>query len=152
MMPFGLTNAPSTFQGFMNDIFKPYLRKYVLVFFDDILVYIQNLKKHLEHLKVVLKMLQDNQLFAKMSKCTFGCQEVSYLGHLISKGVKANPAKIASMVSWPIPASIKALGGFLGLTSYYRKFVKGYRGIAAPLTSLLKKRFILLDSQSHRGL
>lgn len=140
VMPFGLTNAPSSFQALMNEVFKPYMRKFILVFFDDILVYSKGLAEHLEHLEITLSLLQQHQLFAKKSKCRFACTEIEYLGHVISdQGVRADPIKLQSMVSWPQPKSIKSLRGFLGLTSYYRKFIRGYGSIAAPLTQLLKK-------------
>jgi hypothetical protein len=91
-------------------------------------------------LETVLGVLKTNCLYAKASKCRFGVSEIDYLGHLISsQGVRADPSKLDSMLQWPLPHSIKSLQGFLGLTGYYRKFIRGYRVIVAPLTALLKK-------------
>ena len=140
VMPFGLTNAPSTFQGLMNSIFKLLLRKIVLVFFDDILIYNKSWEDHVQHVDKVLQLLEAHQLYAKPSKCFFGVQEVEYLGHIVSHdGVKADPNKIKAIKEWRIPTTLRHLRGFLGLTGYYRNFVKNYGRIAAPLTTLLKK-------------
>ncbi|XP_042010513.1 uncharacterized protein LOC121759078 [Salvia splendens] len=140
VMPFGLTNAPSTFQAAMNDIFRPLLRQSVMVFFDDILIYSPTLERHTEQLHEVLSILQAHSFFVKLSKCTFCCSTVDYLGHLIEAGqLKPDPSKIEAMVAWPKPTTVKQLRGFLGLTGYYRRFIAGYASIAAPLTELLKK-------------
>lgn len=124
----------------MNQVLKPYLRRFILVLFDDILEYSKTLADHVEHLRVVLEVLAKNQLYAKMSKCMFACLEVEYLNLIISReGVNIDPTKILAVQEWLIPKDVKALRGFLGLTSYYRKFVRGYAQILAPLTALLKK-------------
>jgi hypothetical protein len=140
VMPFGLCNAPSTFQSLMNHVFRPFLHHFVLVFFDDILIYSKTWTNHLTHVDQVLILLSQHQLFLKQSKCAFGAFEVEYLGHLVGKdGVRVDPKKIEAMQDWPHPKTLKRLRGFLGLTGYYRKFVKNYGKIAAPLTALLKK-------------
>jgi hypothetical protein len=152
VMPFGLTISPSTFQSLMNHIFKPYLRKFVLVIFYDILIYSKDMASHLVHLTKALTLLKQHYLFAKMSKCIFGCPEVEYLGHIISaQGVRTDPGKIQAMLEWPLPKTTKALRGFLRLTGYYRKFIRGYGSIAAPLTALLRHNSFTWTNSAHEA-
>lgn len=127
VMPFGLTIAPATFQALMNELFARCLRKYILVFFDDILIFSKTLAEHLEHLKTVLHTQRQEQLFAKMSKCIFVAAQVEYLDHIISSsGVQTDPHKIEPVTNWPIPQNTTQLRSFLGLTGYYRRFVQHY--------------------------
>ena len=140
VMPFGLTNAPCTFQGLMNHVFRHVARKFVLVFFDDILVYSPTWEQHLLHLEEVFAILRQHQLLLKPSKCTFGATVVEYLGHFIyAAGVSTDPGKIKAVEQWPTPTTQKQLRSFLGLANYYRRFIQGYSIIARPLTNLLKK-------------
>lgn len=144
-MPFGLTNAPATFQGIMNIIFAKLLRKGVLVFMDDILVYSSTLEDHVSLLQQVFDILRTHQFFIKLAKCAFAKQEVEYLGHCISAhGVATEPSKIAAIQNWPVPKTLKDLRGFLGLTCYYRRFIQSYGIISRPLVDLLKKGVVFL--------
>ncbi|GKD73787.1 putative mitochondrial protein [Tanacetum coccineum] len=117
VMPFGLTNAPSSFQDLMNSVFKAFLRRFVLVFFDDILVYSPDLETHVWHLELVLQVLRQHTIYAKQSKCVFEAENVEYLGHVITReGVTTDKSKIEAMQQWPTPTNLKQLRGFLGLT------------------------------------
>ncbi|WVZ52904.1 LOW QUALITY PROTEIN: hypothetical protein U9M48_003906 [Paspalum notatum var. saurae] len=123
VMPFGLTNAPATFQALMNEVLRPYLQRFVLVFFDDILIYSRTWSEHLHHVRVVFQALRAASLVLKKSKCRFGEASMSYLGHVISHdGVAMDAGKVQAVTDWPVPRSVRALRGFLGLAGYYRKY------------------------------
>lgn len=140
VMSFGLTGAPATFQGAMNDTLKSVLRKFVLVFFDDILIYSPDYTSHLDHISQVLTLLSKHQWYVKLSKCSFAQQQLTYLGHTISAaGVHTDKSKIQEVLNWKVPTTVKKLRGFLGLAGYYRKFVRGFGVISKPLTNLLRK-------------
>ena len=141
VLPFGLTNAPAAFMDLMNRVFKPYLDKFVAVFIDDILIYSKSHGEHGEHLRIVLQTLRTHQLYAKLSKCEFWLNSVSFLGHVISKeGVQVDPKKVEAVSSWPRPTNVTEIRSFLGMAGYYRRFVKDFSRISAPLTRLIRKQ------------
>jgi hypothetical protein len=140
VMPFGLTNAPATFQSCMNHIFNKQLRRFLLIFFDDLLIYSKTWEDHLRHINEILNIMKEQSLYAKETKCEFGMTKILYLGHIISaQGVRVDPEKIQAILDWPTPRSLTKLRSFLGLCSYYRCFVKGFSQLGAPLTNLTKK-------------
>jgi hypothetical protein len=141
VVPFG-TNAPTTFMCLMNNIFVKFLDRFVLVFIVDILICSKNREDHEEHLKLVLPVLREHQLYANLSKCDFFKKQVHYLGHVISEeGVAVDPDKIKSIMDWPTPKDVYDIRFFMGLAGYYRRFIKGFSKIGCPITTLKKKGF-----------
>ncbi|GJX90017.1 putative reverse transcriptase domain-containing protein [Tanacetum coccineum] len=140
VMPFGLTNAPAVFMDLMNQVCKPYLDKFLIVFIDDILIYSKDKKEHEEHLKAILELLKKEKLYAKFSKCEFWIPKVQFLGHVIdSRGILMDPAKIESIKDWATPKTPTEIRQFLGLAGYYRRFIKGFSKIAKSMTKLTQK-------------
>ncbi|CAI7905686.1 unnamed protein product [Closterium sp. NIES-53] len=120
-LPFGLTNAPATFMGLMNDIFRPFLNRFVIVFLNDMLIFSKSLEEHAQHLCIVLDTLRQHRLYAKLSKCTFARSSIGFLGHIIrSKGIAMDPAKVQCLADWPAPRTVAALQSFISLAKYYR--------------------------------
>jgi hypothetical protein len=152
VMPFGLSNAPATFQALMNDVLHPFLRRFVLVFFDDILIYNTSWSEHLQHVGLVFTALRAHGLFLKRSKCSFGTPSVAYLDHVISTdGVAMDSDKVAAVASWPLLRSPRGVRGFLGLVGYYRKFIRDIGSIAAPLTRLLRKEAFVWTAEADEA-
>ncbi len=139
VMPFGLSNSPSVFQAYINDVFRDMLNRWVIVYIDDILIYSDFLETHVQQVQAVLNRLMEHQLYAKKEKCEFHQTQVSFLGYIISTdGVTMDNNKVQSVLNWPQPMTIKELQRFLGFANFYRRFIRNFSTIAAPLTSLLR--------------
>lgn len=139
-MIFGLSNAPSTFMRLMNKMLKEFIGKFVIVYLDDILIFSKTKEEHFRHVRYVLERLQQNKLLINLKKCSFFKKELIYLGFVISKNeLKMDPKKVAAIVSWPSPKSLFEVWSFHGLEIFYRKFIKNFSGIFAPMLDTIKK-------------
>lgn len=139
-MPFGLCNAPATFQRLMESILKNLTYKIALCYIDDIVIYSKSFPQHILDLKEVFQRLRDANIKLKAKKCKFAARSVEYLGHVIShEGVRPNPEKINAVRDFPVPKNTKSLKSFLGLSNYYRRFVRDFAKIASPLNALTRK-------------
>ncbi len=141
VMPFGLTNAPAVFQALVNDVLRDLLNRVVFVYLDDILIFSRSIEEHVQHVRDVLHRLLENKLYVKAEKCDFHVDSVSFLGYVVESGqLRADPAKIEAVKNWPIPSTRKELQRFLGFANFYRRFIRNYSRIAAPLTQLTSSK------------
>lgn len=140
VMPFGLCNAPASFQTFMNRILREFLGKSVVVYLDDIVVYSESMEEHLHHLTQVFEVLRAHTLYAKPSKCIFAVTSLEFCGHLVGGGVvRPLSSKVAIIIEWPTPINVHEVRVFLGMVTYYRRFIRAFAKICVPLFDLLKE-------------
>ncbi len=137
VMPFGLSNSPAVFQALVNDVLRDMVDQFIYVYLDDILIFSSSLQEHVQHVRRVLQRLLENGLFVKAEKCAFHAQSVPFLGFIVSpEGVRMDPDRVKAVVDWPTPDSRKALLRFLGFANFYRRFIRNFSQLAAPLTAL----------------
>ncbi|XP_074305735.1 uncharacterized protein LOC141640955 [Silene latifolia] len=140
VMPFGLCNASSSFTRLMNEVLRPFLNKFVVVYLDDILIYSKNKEQHLEHLRKLFEKLGEQKLYGKLEKCMFMVPSVTFLGYIVGEeGVSVYPSKVEAIQSWPIPKTTTEVRSFHGLASFYQRFIQNFSSIVAPITELTKK-------------
>jgi hypothetical protein len=140
VMLFGLTNAPSTFMRLMNKVLKDFLGKFVIMYLDDILIFSKSEEEHLGHLNLVMKRLQQEKLLINLKKSSFMKKELIYLGFMISSNeLKMDPKKVKVIKEWSSPRNIFEVKSFHGLASFYRKFIRNFSGIFAPMMDTIKK-------------
>jgi hypothetical protein len=140
VVPFGLTNAPSTFMRLMNHVLRAFIGKFVVVYFDDILIYSKSFGEHIDHIRQVLAVLRAEKLYGDIAKCTFCIDRVVFLGFVVTaEGIRVDEEKIKAIKDWPTPANVSQLRSFHGLAGFYKRFVKDFSTIAAPLNNLTKK-------------
>jgi hypothetical protein len=150
-MPFGLTNAPATFQKCMNHNFNKKVRKFLLVSFDDILIYDRTWEEHLEHMNEILSIIKEWSLNVRESKCEFSIIYIIYFSHVVSaRGLQVHQEKIQAILGWPPPKNLTRLHGFFRICSYYQCFVKGFSHLGEPLTDLMKKGAFRWTKEAHK--
>ena len=152
VMPFGLTNAPAVFQALVNDVLRDMLNLFVFVYLDDILIFSKSKSDHVSHVRAVLQRLLENQLFVKAEKCEFHQDTVAFLGYVISPGaIRMDQNKVKAVLEWPVPVNRRELQRFLGFANFYRRFIRNYGVLAAPLTALTSTSVKFLWSPAADG-
>ena len=129
--------VPSTFMRMMTQVLRPFMGKFVVVYFDDILIYNKSKEQHLDHLKQVCSILRRENLYANLQKCSFFTDSVIFLGFVVSKGVSVDPQKVKAIVDWPEPKNIHEVHSFHRLATFYRRFIRGFSTIMAPITDCM---------------
>jgi hypothetical protein len=148
VMPFGLTNAPSTFQALMNNVFRDYVDKFMLFYLDDVLIFSRSAEEDKEHVELVLKRLRDEKVFAKLSKCEFNKLSVTFLGHVVGReGLSMERKKVECVLQWPRPTTKLEVQSFLRFANDYRRFIKGFSQIAAPISNITRAKNAFLWSE-----
>jgi len=148
VLPFGLSNAPATFQAYIHDALPPFLDRFCTAYLDDTLIYSENEEQHIKHVKQILEALTKAGLQVKPQKCEFHNNNVEYVGFIITtEGLRMDPAKITTIIEWPIPKKLRDVRSFLGFGNFYRRFIQDYSHLAWPLTQLTKTgtRFVWSD-------
>jgi hypothetical protein len=141
LMPFGLKNSPSTFMSLMNEILKYFIGKFLVVYLDDILIFSKTKEEHLRHLTLGMRILQLEKLLINLKKSFFMKIKLMYLGFLISSNeLKMDPEKVREIVEWPSPRSMFEVRSFHELARFYRKFIRDFSGICAPMMDTVKKK------------
>ena len=152
-MPFGLSNAPSTVMRLMTQVLKPFMGKFVVVYFDDILIYSRKEVQHFEHLSKVFKVLHDNQLYVNLKKCSFMSDRIVFLGYVISaNGMHMDNEKVKAVLDWPTPRNFTDVRSFHFLASFYRRFIEKFSTIVAPMLDVLKKKDIQWTTGAEKSL
>ena len=140
VMPFGLCNAPSTFQSLINQVLGSDFDDFTFAYLDDIMAWSQTREEHVRHLRAVLQKLRESSIRLRLSKCKFGVQQTEFLGFIVGNGkIAPSPSKVAAVTEWPTPKDVHTVRSFLGFANFYRRFVKDYSKITAPLNDLLRK-------------
>ena len=140
MVPFGLSNAPNTFMRLMNQVLKPFIGKFVVVYFDDILICSKTEAAHYNHVREVLAVLQANELYINLKKCSFLTDKLLFLGYVVNvDGIHVDEDKVRAVREWPTPKTVSEVRSFHGLATFYRRFVRDFNSIVAPITECLKK-------------
>ncbi|WJZ92513.1 hypothetical protein VitviT2T_011503 [Vitis vinifera] len=152
VMPFGLTNAPSTFMRIMTQVLKPFIGQFVVVYFDDILIYSRTCEDHEEHLKQVMHTLRAEKFYINLKKCTFMSPSVVFLGFVVSsKGVETDPEKIKAIVDWPVPTNIHEVRSFHGMATFYRQFIQNFSSIMASITECMKPGLFIWTKAANKA-
>lgn len=151
-MPFGLSNAPSTFMRLMNQVLKPFINKFVVVYFDDILIFSKSELEHVGHVKRVLLVLQENKLYVNVKKCSFKLPKLLFLGFVVSaEGIHVDEEKTQAVRDWPRPKTVGDVRSFHGLATFYRRFIRNFSIIMAPITECLKKGKFLWSEEAENS-
>ncbi|KAI5311709.1 hypothetical protein L3X38_040882 [Prunus dulcis] len=152
VMPFGLSNAPSTFIRLMNQVLRPFIGSFVVVYFDDIFIYSTTKEEHVVHLRQVLDVLRENKLYVNLKKCTFCKNKLLFLGFVVGEnGIQVDDEKIKAILDWPAPKTVFEVRSFHGLATFYKRFVRHFISIAAPITECLKKGWFSWGEEQERS-